>query len=211
MKVLIVAATEFELEGIRFHKDELKNNLDLSFLTTGIGMVATTYTLAKKLSSNNYDLAINIGVAGSFKSNIPIGDVVEIASDRFADLGAEDDERFLSVSEMGLLEKNSFPFENEKLFAKNDFPSGLMQVNGITMNKVHGNKDSIHKIVERYDPDVESMEGAAFLYVCRMENLPCIQIRAISNYVEKRDKSKWKMTQAIQNLSSEVVEYLKAL
>jgi len=43
---------------------------------------------------------------------------------------------------------------------------------------VHGNDDSIAAIVERLNPQLESMEGAAFFYACRELKVPCIQIRA---------------------------------
>ena len=48
---------------------------------------------------------------------------------------------------------------------------------------------------------IESMEGAAFFFVCRQFNLPCLQLRSVSNNVGERDKSKWKMQDALQNLS----------
>lgn len=73
------------------------------------------------------------------------------------------------------------------------------------------------------------MEGAAFFAATEnsgknynqifFENKPTsvsvppsdnrIQIRAISNYVEKRDKSKWNMPLAINNLNEFLIEFVK--
>jgi futalosine hydrolase len=53
------------------------------------------------------------------------------------------------------------------------------------------------------------MEGAAFFYVCRQLNVPCIQIRAVSNYVEKRNRDAWNIPLAIKNLNTFAVEFLK--
>jgi len=45
------------------------------------------------------------------------------------------------------------------------------------------------------------MEGAAFHYACLKEKVPYAEIRSISNYVEKRDRSKWNIPLAIKNLN----------
>jgi futalosine hydrolase len=55
------------------------------------------------------------------------------------------------------------------------------------------------------------MEGAAFHYVCLMEQVPFIQFRAVSNYVAQRDKTKWKLKQAIQTLNDKLVFILQEL
>ena len=79
---------------------------------------------------------------------------------------------------------------------------------GITVNTVHGNEASIVKIVDRLNPDVESMEGAACFMVCEKFNIPCMQIRAISNKVEKRNKTIWDMPLAIKNLNTKVQQII---
>ena len=76
---------------------------------------------------------------------------------------------------------------------------------------MHGNDDSIANIVERLNPQLESMEGAAFFYACRELKGPCIQIRAVSNYVEKRNRDNWQIGLAIKNLNTFAAELLKEL
>ena len=49
------------------------------------------------------DLAINAGIAGSYKDEIRIGDVVMPLTDCFADAGIEDGNNFLTLSEAGLM------------------------------------------------------------------------------------------------------------
>src|SRR5690606_23292382 len=56
---------------------------------------------------------------------------------------------------------------------------------------------------------LESMEGAAVFYACAQEELPCIQVRAISNYVEQRDKSSWKIDLAITNLNNWLQKFIR--
>ena len=56
------------------------------------------------------------------------------------------------------------------------------------------------------------MEGLAFYYVLKLIQKPGIEIRAISNYVEKRNKENWNLKLSIQNLNKElvtIIQYLK--
>ena len=77
------------------------------------------------------------------------------------------------------------------------------------MNTVHGNDVSIEKVKQLYHPGVESMEGAAFFAACSGTKGNSVQIRAISNYVEKRDKEKWQMPLAIKNLNDFLITFIK--
>lgn len=84
----------------------------------------------------------------------------------------------------------------------------LPPVSGITVNTVHGNSDSIKKVVRRFHPDIETMEGAAFFYACSQQKIPCLQIRAVSNYVAMRNKSAWNIPLAVKNLNETVIKIL---
>jgi futalosine hydrolase len=176
---------------------------NISFLITGVGMVATAFALGKELSNNRYDLVINLGIAGSFDRTIALGEVVEVIEDTFAELGAEDDEIFLPLDQMGFGEV-SFRPSPHPIF-------NVRAVRGITVNKVHGNDASIEKIIHRLDPQVESMEGAAVFYACKQFNTQCLQIRAVSNYVEKRNREAWKIGLAVKNLNTFAADLVEKL
>ncbi len=172
-------------------------------------MVATAFALGKHLASNRYDLAVNLGIAGSFDRSIAIGDVMEVRQDTFAELGAEDGDKFLTIGQLGFGEDTFYPSAKladlYNLF--NNF--NLKVATAITVNTVHGNQVSIEKAAARLNPQLESMEGAAFFYACNQANVPCMQIRAVSNYVEKRNRDNWNIGLAIKNLNNFAVEFLK--
>jgi len=42
----------------------------------------------------------------------------------------------------------------------------------------------------------ENMEGAAVARVCREFGLPCLELRCVSNLVEDRDRSRWRLRDA---------------
>src|SRR4029453_972308 len=100
MKIMLLGATEGEMEGIR--EELIKTPLMADLLVTGVGMTATAYTLARRLSKSRADLVLNIGLAGSFRDEIRTGEVVQVVSETFGDLGAEDDRTFLSAFDLGL-------------------------------------------------------------------------------------------------------------
>lgn len=216
MRILVVAATESEIAGVRDHYTRhATTKFTIEFLVTGVGMTATSYSLTKKLSARKYDLAVNAGVAGSFRREIALGDVVNVVSDSFADFGAEDGDKFLTVFDLKLQSADGFPFWNGKI--KNDHVEKFTQlrqlkkVKAITVNKVHGNTDSINRVLVKFHPDIETMEGAAFFYVCAMEKVPFLQLRAVSNRVEARNRSAWKMELAIENLNTALQHFLNQL
>ncbi len=232
MRILVVAATGaeiaplisdfgFSVSDLEKAKGEMLNakveknkseighpTSDISFLVTGVGMVATAFSLGKHLALNQYDFAINLGIAGSFDRQISLGSVLEVTEDTIAELGAEDGPNFLPLSLLGFGEET---FEASATL--NDYfkAKSIQQATAITVNTVHGSEASIQNITQRLNPRLESMEGAAFFYACKQAGVPGLQIRAVSNYVEKRNCSNWQIGLAIKNLNNFAVELLRSL
>jgi futalosine hydrolase len=74
---------------------------------------------------------------------------------------------------------------------------------------VHGNDKTIKIIEDKYKADTENMEGLAFYYVLKLINKPGIEIRSISNYVEKRNKDNWNIKDAVTNLNTELFRIIQ--
>lgn len=202
MKLLIVAATKQELGGLFQHYQLPEENFvqaqNFDILITGVGMTATAFALGKHLNQA-YHLVLNVGIAGSFDSNLALGHLVQVTSDIFSELGAEDHENFIPIDALGF-GKNTF-------YATSQVPE-LPKVSGITVNMVHGNSENIAKIKALFNVQTESMEGAAVFYACEQARVPCVQVRSISNYVKPRAKEEWKIGLAIKNLNDWLLTYL---
>lgn len=221
MRILFVGATCFELyqffENLLEVEGEGKNifrykwyDLEIDLLIPGIGMTFTAYHLTRALYTTKYDLVINAGIAGSFRDELSIGTVVNVKSEQICDLGIEEGNSVISLFEAGFMEKDQFPFEDGKMSNPYHYKElELASVDGLTGNISHGTPQSIAKITADFDPDVESMEGAAVFYVCMHEKVPFLEIRAISNYVESRDTTKWDIPLAIENLTDELFRFLR--
>lgn len=223
MNILLVSATPFEIQpfleylGKKFAPSGpfafQKGNVEVSVLITGVGLPLMAYGMGKVLGRKEIHLAVNAGIAGAFGPKLRIGDVVQVVSERFADLGVQEaDGRFTDVHELGLVEAGQPPFKNGKLLneAAGQF-SFLPTAHGLSVNKVHGYPPGIEAILAKYpDADLESMEGAAFFYACLMEGVPFLEIRSISNYIEARNREKWDIPLAIEKLNGVLVELVGA-
>jgi futalosine hydrolase len=212
VRILIVSATTAEIDS---YASQLTSRAGVDVLVTGVGMVATAARCAQALALKRYDMALNLGVCGSFDRALSPGTVVHVVRDRIAELGAEDGERFLTIHDLQLLDDDEFPFRAGRLV--NDAPpataalDALPVVEGITVNTVHGNDRSIDEVARRFRPQVESMEGAAFMYACLVQGVRFAQVRAVSNIVERRNRDAWKLKEAIDNLGVAAVDIVRAL
>lgn len=217
MKIILIAATDNEISPFCSHfkirPDEgfkPAEGHEIMVKITGPGIPNTLVSMLSDNSLYSADLLINAGICGSFDFNIPLGTVVEISKDRFGDLGAETAEgEFIDIFDMNLQEKNAIPFKEGWLyptFMKDT--TNLPRKSGITVQKVHGYAPSISRITEKYQPDTESMEGAAFLLAAYQLGKPSIQIRSLSNYVEPRNRANWQIEHAISALNDFLIRDL---
>lgn len=222
MDILIVSATSFEIAPLKDYLDQQfiqyrpsqyqKGQLNVSLLFTGVGQALTAYALGRLLGQRRFDLVINAGIAGAFRKDLEIGQVVQVTSERFADLGVQEaDGAFTDVHQLGLIAPDQSPFKEGVL--KNKDSSGfefLPKVSAVTVNQVHGHPPAIERIRKKYGADIETMEGAAFFYVCLSEQLPFLELRSISNFVEARNREAWNIELAIKNLNEVLSKILTA-
>jgi len=217
-KILIVAASQIEVKELLKKRTVEKvnnsdiisfslNNKEINVLVTRIGMVATTYYLTKTLSESTYDYVINIGICGSFNKQLKMAEVVEITEDIFAEIAVETSE---GLKAFNFNDDNGNEFSNN-VINKNPILSPslipLKKLKGITVNTITASADRKKMLTDLYNPDVESMEGAAFLYVCNGFNMRCLQLRSTSNETGHYNKNSWYIEKAVKTLTK-VVEQL---
>lgn len=224
MNLLLVAATPFEITPTLHYLEQhftqvqpntyRKANLVITPVITGVGCIATAWHLAQHLASQPAHWALNAGVAGAFDRSLSLGDVVQVTTEQFGDLGVEEaDGRFTNLFQLGLCEPDSPPFVNGVL---HNMAAGQTQflpnANGLTVNRVHGSIASIDAIRKNFpDAQLESMEGAAFFYGCLSAKIPFAEIRSISNYVEPRNRENWQLGLAIEHLNRVLLEIIESL
>jgi futalosine hydrolase len=213
MKILLTAATTFEIEpALQFiEKEGLSHQIDVDVLITGIGPVSATYQLTTAILTKKPTFVIQAGIAGSFNySDEETGKVVLVKYDAFGDVGMEEKQKFTTVFDAGFAGKNHFPYTDGWLINPHALLNNslLPVVKSVTINKVSDSAVQKKQLIDTFFADIETMEGAALHYVCLQQNVPFLQIRSISNEVGERDKSKWKIKEAIANLNNELINVL---
>ncbi len=207
MQVLVIAATAMEIAPY------LAQHSTADHLITGVGSPACMYQLQKKLQQGKYDCVIQAGIAGAFNSAIALGETVLIEKDVFAELGMYENGRLTSLFQTGFVNRNEHPYTDGWLMNEpgllNRF--SLPKHAAVTVNMVTENKAMINEYRRLYDPSIESMEGAAFHYVCLMEAVPFLQLRSVSNMAGERDKTKWNIAAAVHNLNNHLLEIVEVL
>jgi len=226
LRILIVASSNREtadliskLEFIHqiepYYKSYKLGKMGIDILITGYGGVFTAYHLTRALNMINYDLAINIGLAGSFDHFLEQGFVVNVIQDQFSDLGFEDKNTFYTLYEKELMDPDEYPFVDGLLHSLGNLEieevEALIPVKAVTVNTLLGTQDSIDRVIRKYNPEIETTEGAAFMYSCMKQKVPFLQIRSISYFVEIRRVESWNIPVAINTLSETIISIFEEL
>jgi futalosine hydrolase len=205
MGILLVAATKMEIEPF------LRQKINAEVLITGIGIAPAVFHLTRKLSANKYDCVIQAGIAGAFVPEFSLGDVFLIKSDAFADSGIEENGTFQTLFEAGFLPKNEYPYADGMLVNHNPLleDHDLPLARAVTVHQITSDPRRNQWVQSRFSAELESMEGAAFHYVCLQQRIDFLQVRAISNFVGERNKEKWEMENAVENLNRSLLAIIK--
>lgn len=207
MQILLVAATLMEIAPF------LEQRPMADHLITGVGSPFAIFHLVQRLHQIDYDLVVQAGIAGCFSRSQSLGEVVAVSKDNFADIGMVEKHVFKTVFETGFVSPDEYPFSNGWLLNNGSLLEALdmKKVNAITVNTITDDRDRIDQLIAKYDPQIETMEGAASHYVCLQNDIPFLQLRGISNYVGERDKLKWDLEGSVKNLNNELMALFNRL
>ncbi|MFW8600349.1 futalosine hydrolase [Desulfobacterota bacterium M19] len=197
--LLITAATEIEMQPVM---QTLADYRGWQPLVTGVGILETAVVLGAFLAGGAGAAVlrvINFGVAGAYpESGLNILDIalaeVEIIADLGVYLGDE-------IQPLAGIEVNNY-MEMDKIFLEQ--AGAALQRAAIcfqqgpfaTVNSVSGTAGRGAALRRRRRVICENMEGAAAARVCKGFGIPCLELRAVSNMVENRDTSRWRLKEA---------------
>lgn len=207
-------------------KDFVQNNIRLGEIVElpegrgfavvlGVGLLEFSTNLSVLLSRFAYEgpftHVVLAGICGAYPGRgLNIGDVVRVDSEVVGDLGVvERDGSFTpwhkvcSTSANGSVAQASAQvYESSSLRGVPAWLSKLKPVSGLSVNCCTGTASMAADRVRNFNVDVESMEGAACFSICHAFCVPCCEIRAVSNFATTRDKSTWRIKDALAALRS---------
>jgi futalosine hydrolase len=87
----------------------------------------------------------------------------------------------------------------------------MKPVKAVTVSTSTGCESTRKRLVEKFNPAIETMEGASFFYICARESIPFFAVRAISNRIETRNRDSWNIPLALDGLAEKLAEVFKIL
>ncbi|MEV5240984.1 futalosine hydrolase [Streptomyces cinnamoneus] len=178
----------------------------LDVLAAGVGPGAAaagtaTALTAAALAGRPYGLVISTGIAGGFAPGVPVGAVVVSDAIVSADLGAQSSTGgFLSVEELGFGRvTHGAPEALVRAVAE---ATGALRGDVLTVSTATGTAERAAELAERHPRAVaEGMEGFGVAEAASAHGVPVLELRAVSNAVGPRDRSAWRIGEALGALS----------
>ncbi len=203
MRVLIMTAVSAERDAVLrgLHSD---SRFDV--LVAGVGSVVAAVNTAKVLATSQYSLVISVGIGGGFPGRAEVGSLVVANKIVVADLGAETPEGFRSVEELGFgftqiqIDASLVDRVTRALIAA-EIPVNIGTV--LTVSTVTGTAARAVNLAARIPgATAEAMEGYGIGFAALDRGVPVLEIRAVSNMVGPRDRSAWRIKEALDVLEA---------
>lgn len=182
-------------------------------LTTGVGPVNTAHLLTREAEREMPRIVAQFGIGGAYvPSGLAVGDAAVASEEIYGDLGAESPDGWLSMEQIG------FPTVSGAAPLYNRFPLDLKRAERVasacggsvgaflTVSTCTGTAARAAELYERFGAVCENMEGAAAAHVCAAYGLPFVELRGISNLIENRDRSRWRIKEAVAAAGRAVVD-----
>lgn len=216
--ILVTVATQIEAEPFL---PLVKENSSVQLLITGVGPVETAFRLTRHLEKldTQPEMIINTGVAGAYlgdghRRKADLLDICLASREVFGDFGVQLEHDYLAFDPAmaGEIEFDLDQPLNDRCTAVLS-AAGCVPVTGVfvTVNSASGTRQRGNVMQQRWNGLCENMEGAAVARVCRYYAIPVVELRAVSNMVEDRDLSGWKIKEAVQKAASAVTILCKAM
>ncbi|WP_306468274.1 futalosine hydrolase [Deinococcus alpinitundrae] len=196
-RALLVVATAGE--AMRLNALSVRG-VEVQVVVSGVGPVAAALATQAALAGFGGDLVISTGIGGAFPSDgLKVGDVALASEIVQADLGAWDGEQFLPLAELGL---EVAPGHTGRFAC---WPGvlnlGLPYGPFVTVSSVTGSEVGMQELVRRVPGAlVEGMEGAGVAHAALLAGVPMTEVRGVSNFVGPRDRSAWRIGEALAAL-----------
>jgi futalosine hydrolase len=160
---------------------------------------ATALTAAA-LEGAPYDLVVSTGIAGGFAPHAPVGSLVLADEITAADLGADTADGFLPVTALGFGVVTHHP--PEALVRAAAAATGARTGTVLTVSTVTGTAARATDLRARHPRALaEAMEGFGVAEAAAAHGVPVLELRAVSNPVGPRDRSAWRIGDALAALT----------
>jgi futalosine hydrolase len=216
MRLLVVTAVEAErdavLDGIGHRTTDMTADATVDVIAAGVGPAAAAAGTATALAGQDapYGLVVSAGIGGGFPAHAPVGAVVVADAIVAADLGAETADGFVPVTELGFGRIEHRP--PERLARAVAEALGAVHAPVLTVSTVTGTAESAAALAARHPrAAAEAMEGFGAAEAAAAHGVPVLEIRTVSNPVGPRDRSAWRIGEALAALTTAFAKLIPVL
>lgn len=202
-RILLVAAVAAEAEAVT-SRLEGGPGPDVEVVAAGVGPAAAAAGTASALTSaamsgRPFTVAVSAGIGGGFGQ--PLGGLVVASSIVAADLGAVTPDGFASVADLGFGAVEHRPPPG--LVRETAEAAGAATGAVLTVSTVTGTAARARELTGRHpDAAAEAMEGFGVAEAAAAHGVPVLELRAVSNPVGPRDRSAWRVPEALAALGT---------
>jgi futalosine hydrolase len=193
-RLLVVTAVDAERDAVAAEAGGL---IDVAVVGVGPAAAAAATARMLALATTPYRAVISAGIGGGFAERVGIGDLALASHSIAADLGAESPDRFLPLDELGFgtTRYETDPRLLEALGAAlPDAVAGPV----LTVSTTTGSAIATAALRSRYpDAVAEGMEGFGVATAAAQAGTPFAEVRGISNPVGPRDRTAWRIREAL--------------
>jgi futalosine hydrolase len=203
-RILIMTSVEAERDAIL---RGIGTDSRIDVILAGVGPISAGIQTTIALAEDKYDLVINMGIAGGFVGKAEVGSLVVANEIVSADLGAESPEGFITMDELGFGASTRVKTDGELvevlLEAIKEAGISVCAGNILTLSTVTGTAETTSKLQLR-EPGAlaEAMEGYGVAMAAKEFGVPVLEVRSISNPIGPRDRSAWRIKEALVTLES---------
>jgi futalosine hydrolase len=205
--LLVCTAVEAEAEAIRAGAFRSAGAGSPRIAAVGVGPAAAAAGTARLLAlaevaGRPFQAVIGAGIAGGFPGRAEIGATVLATRTIAADLGAETPDGFLPIERLGF--GTSVHESDADLFKRLTaaLPDALAG-DILTLATVTGTAATAADLARRHPAALaEAMEGYGVATAARAAGLPFLELRTISNLIGPRDRSSWRLPDALAALTA---------
>ena len=209
--------------GHRAHFCGLLNGRPVVLVETGIGAVNAAQALTAALERLAPSLVLQIGIGGAYlSSGLDVGDLALATCENYGDLGVITPAGWRPAEEIGIPilstdrdHYNAYPLDPtlvtdaERMLKQSGEPAARGPF--VTVQRCTGRRDIGDALAGRFNAICENMEGAAAAHLCTLYAVPFLELRAISNRVEDRDKAAWEIPRAAQRAQTAARKLVDAI
>jgi futalosine hydrolase len=212
----VVTAVEAEreavLRGLGLPSEQPRAAIDRGDRTVvvagGVGPASAAATAAWLLgvpaARDPFDVVVSAGVAGGFVGRAPVGSVVLAARTVAADLGADTPDGFRSLADLGL-GQSIVDVDQSYLDRLLSMVPEAVVGDVLTVNTITGTADRGEALLSRWPGAVaEAMEGFGVACAAQLAGAAFLELRTVSNPVGPRDRSAWRLDEALTALERSV-------